>query len=279
MNPARAGLGLILALVAVAVVTATLGGLLLALGARERERHAETTEAQLLALLLDGERCTLDWLARHGDAFFVPPGDAALRILATETRATAAPTGRPCRLVVTLYDGLGGLPAHLLGQDGPLAGCRPPGAATIPFPPLPAGAPGRVSDALLRVPLSEGDRFPNPERLTADAPPGEPALAEWVMPHSDGRVHLNGLPLALAERLLSNPDAANTELLTRRAAGARITLAAPRPLGETGVVLVDRTMVWHAWIHLAVGDQTRNWWLVITRADGSAPRRVQRHAF
>ncbi len=276
----RRGLALIWVLACLVVLSVATTALLALVRSQRTEHHLARQEEREVALLRDAEDLVAAWLAVDGADLVLPPDGTALVVLDDRLPST---DGEPAvRVCATIYDGLGGLPAHLVGGRGPLAGSKPTGFTDLDLPAVPAGAPVRPADLLERVSLVGNRlRFPDPlpGHTVGPAGLGRLSLAEWLKPHSDGRVNVNTTPLALLAPLVAGIEGVEPDdVRGQRAAGRRVTLARGDLRSRRGFTLVDTTDCWAAAIGVRCGRRERSWWVVFA-ASGDGVSRIQRHAF
>ncbi|MCK6486959.1 MAG: hypothetical protein L6R48_01235 [Planctomycetes bacterium] len=292
MTRSRAGVALLIALAAVVVVLAAITTGVVAIGSATAHGAAADEDARLHALRDLGERLAQRWLAQHGQRLVLPPAGGGT-VVCADRWVTA---GGQAALVVTVFDGLAGIPPSCAGPTGALRDQVPgPLAAAISEDPPPLT--GSTSDWLERLPVPGGwTRFPavpasalpswvtcreiGLPSLAGDGPPPlgvsdpPPALALVLAAHSDGRINLNTAPEALLRSAAHViPGIAVAEVLAHRQQGQ--VSAAPSSAGGP-LVWVATSDRWCIRVDAWVDGRARAWWVVMAGNPGAC-RIVQRH--
>jgi hypothetical protein len=289
----RSGIALLLALAAVVLVLAALGGGLAALARTQRVAGIAAEDERLRDALAAGEAMATAWLAQHSETLVLPPAGGGVTI-AHDLLALGSGS---LDLSVTIYDGLAGIPAQFAQRGEALRFALPDAYSGIAVPSVAPGAAVLPSDlieridlpsSLLRFPAApsapatlylEGDAAAPAPAAAAPGPGPGPSLAEVISVHSDGRINVNTAPATLLRQAFTQLNLGDpaTLLDNRRRA---IFCAAPivqNAAPGTGLRLVASSNLFQALILTRWRGVERRWWVVIA---GNPPdfTIVQRHA-
>ncbi len=288
--PTRAGFALLLVIAVVMVVGALAVAVFASIGAAQADTIAQDADDHLVAGLQQGEALAVRWLTIHAPGVVMPPGGGPL-VLVDERLHTIAGDGA---LEVDLYDGLAGVPAHLLSGSSELRYALPSGLVAVQVPPSPPIGPlqpsglqesVRLNDGVRRFPTAVGGKprdWEDPQAPTsrASTPPSlvreyRPSLAEAVSFHSDGPINVNSAPMAMMEQIYHHFHLGGlTELEKNRQRGAFSN--APQGGAKDGLLLVSQSDSWQALVTATWNGRSRSWWVVFAGNPGKM-RIVQRH--
>jgi hypothetical protein len=287
----RGGFALLLVLITVVIVSALALATLAGVGAAQTRTAEQGIERHLALTLQQGEALSVRWLTLHGVGVVLPPAGGP-KVLLDERFHTAAGDGA---LVIDLYDGWAGIPAHLLSGSHRLGTLLPAGMTGLQLPPaLPVG-PTQPSGLLERASLFAGlDRFPhavlsgNPRSWDerdlpyAGMEPSPPvggfrraSLAESVSFHSEGPLNVNTASLDLLTQVYHHFQIGGLDQLTANRQRGSFT-PAPQVGAMEGLLLVSQSECWQCLISCTWKGRSRSWWVVIAGNPG-AMRIVQRH--
>lgn len=293
----RAGFALLLVVVTLLVVSALAIGVLTSVSNVQAGSQRQEANHHLINHLQQGESYVLRWLTVHAIDVVFPPEGGPLVVL-DERFTTLAGNGA---LVVDLYDGLAGVPAHLLTGSKDLRWLLPTGLTDIQVPTSAVTGPLQPSDLLERISLRAGmSRFPLPvggqqrfwnDPLTsalgtpasknqAYVPSSaghrqQPSLAEAVSFHSDGPLNVNTAPMPLLDQFYRRYHIGGLAELSKNRTRSVFTNA-PQNGAKDGVLLVSQSDSWQCRITVTWNEYHRSWWVVLAGNPGKM-KIVQRH--
>ena len=284
----RAGVVLLLVLVAMVIMSGSLVAWMQAVAATRREGVAALDLQQQVDLLASGERLARAWITTTGQRAVAPEVGGGWTVVRDRIRGASG----SAELEVTVYDGWAGLPLSLLHVRGSLRRSLPPSFSSLVIPQVQVPDEERLlgpQDFIERVTLPTGMRVgdmvewsvggierPTPALRPLPASASMP-LALAISPHSNGAINLNTAPMHLVETVCRLRGIGVPEHLRARRRGG---LHSPAPAGADQIVglpsLVDHSLVWNCLITVRWSGRERSWWVVMV---GTATnlRMVQRH--